>query len=114
MTKINPYPAVGTRPLPFDDTQAVLRSPNFQTLVRERSRFAWTLSIVMLAVYLAFILLVAFAHELMATKIRGGPTSLGIVLGLAVIVFAFLLTGVYVSRANSRFDDLTRDITGGR
>ena len=24
---------------------------------------------------------------------------------------AFLLTGIYVQRANSRFDDLTRDLT---
>ena len=44
-------------------------------------------------------------------KVGGGVTSLGIVLGLVVIVSAFLLTGVYVQRANSRFDDLTRDLT---
>ena len=101
-------------PRSVTDTQAILRNPAFQTLVAERSRFAWTLSIVMLVVYLAFIFLVAFAHGVMAAKIGDGPTSLGIVLGLAVIVFAFLLTGIYVSRANGRFDDLTRDLTKGR
>ena len=99
-----------------DPAAAVRRTidnPAFQQLVRERTRFAWTLSIVMVAVYLAFILLVAFAHDLMATTIGGGPLSLGIVLGIAVIVFAFVLTGIYVARANSRYDDLTRTITGG-
>ncbi|MCW6511038.1 DUF485 domain-containing protein [Lichenifustis flavocetrariae] len=90
----------------------MLRDPNFKALVQERSRFAWTMSIVMVVVYLAFILLVAFAHDLMATTIGGGPLSLGIVLGLAVIVFAFLLTGIYVVRANGRYDDLTRKLTG--
>ena len=96
------------------DAQTILRDPTFETLVRERSRFAWTLSILMLVVYLIFICLVAFAHGLMATKVGDGPTSLGILLGLAVIVFAFALTGVYVSRANTRFDDLNRNIVGGR
>jgi uncharacterized membrane protein (DUF485 family) len=88
-----------------------LGNPKFQELVRTRSGFAWTLAAVMLAIYLGFILLVAFARDLMAVKIGGGVTSLGIVLGLVVIVSAFLLTGIYVHRANSRFDDLTRDLT---
>lgn len=92
--------------------QATLRDPRFIELVKTRSAFAWMLSIVMLAVYLAFILLVAFFPEVMATKIDGGTTSLGILIGLAVIVFAFCLTGVYVARANGRFDELTQDLKG--
>jgi uncharacterized membrane protein (DUF485 family) len=97
-----------------DNPETILRDPTFQNLVRERNGFAWTLSVVMLVVYLGFIFLVAFGHDLMATKLGGGPASLGIVLGLAVIVFAFLLTGIYVTRANSRFDDLTRNVLRGR
>jgi uncharacterized membrane protein (DUF485 family) len=93
------------------DHDRILRNPKFQELVRTRSGFAWTLSAVMLAIYLGFIFLVAFAQPLMAMKIGGGVTSLGIVLGLVVIVSAFLLTGIYVRKANSRFDDLTRDLT---
>lgn len=88
----------------------IVQNPRFQELVRRRSSFAWTLAAVMLAIYLAFILAVAFAPGLMATKIGGGVTSLGIVLGLVVIVSAFLLTGIYVTRANTLFDDLTRDL----
>ena len=93
------------------DQQRILGHPKFQELVRTRSGFAWTLAAAMLAIYLGFILLVAFAPGLMAVKVGGGVTSLGIVLGLVVIVSAFLLTGIYVQRANSRFDDLTRDLT---
>jgi uncharacterized membrane protein (DUF485 family) len=93
------------------DHDRILSNPKFQELVRTRSGFAWTLSAVMLAIYLGFILLVAFARDLMATKIGGGVTSLGIVLGLVVIVSAFVLTGIYVQRANGRFDNLTRDLT---
>jgi uncharacterized membrane protein (DUF485 family) len=93
------------------DHQRILNNPKFQELVRTRSAFAWTLSAIMLAIYLGFIFLVAFAKPLLAMKIGGGVTSLGIVLGLVVIASAFLLTGIYVQRANGRFDDLTRDLT---
>jgi uncharacterized membrane protein (DUF485 family) len=93
------------------DYNQVLLSPRFQELVRQRTRFAWTLSIVMLVIYFGFILLVAFAKPLLATKVGGGVTSLGIILGLGVILSAFVLTGIYVQRANSRFDELTRRLT---
>jgi len=91
--------------------RGILLNPKFQELVRRRSSFAWTLSAIMLAIYLGFILLVAFGKELLATKIGDGVTSLGIVLGLGVIVSAFVLTGIYVQRANDRFDKLTDDLT---
>src|SRR3569832_554276 len=84
--------------------ERILDKPKFQELVRTRSGFAWTLAAVLLAIYLGFIFLVAFAHDLMAAKIGGGTTSVGIVLGLVVIVSAFALTGIYVQRANGRFD----------
>jgi uncharacterized membrane protein (DUF485 family) len=93
------------------DYDRVLQSPRFQELVRQRTRFAWTLSIVMLVIYFGFILLVAFAKPLLAMKIGGGVTSLGILLGLSVIIAAFVLTGIYVYRANSEFDELTRNLT---
>ena len=89
----------------------VLQNPRFQELVRQRSSFAWSLSIAMLVIYFGFILLVAFAKPLLAMKIGGGVTSLGILLGLGVIIAAFVLTGIYVYRANSEFDELTRNLT---
>ena len=92
------------------DHELIVRNLKFQELVRRRSSFAWTLAAIMLAIYLSFILAVAFAQGLMAAKIGGGVTSFGIVLGLVVIVSAFVLTGSYVWRANTLVDDLTRDL----
>ena len=93
------------------DYDRVIQSPRFQELVRQRTKFAWTLTIVMLVIYFGFILLVAFAKPLLAMKIGGGVTSLGILLGLGVIIAAFVLTGIYVYRANSEFDERTRNLT---
>lgn len=91
----------------IDETDRILQDPDFRTLVRERTSFAWTMSAVMLVVYLGFIVLAAFGKAFMASTIGGSSVSWGIVLGLFTIVFAFALTGVYVSRANGRFDELT-------
>jgi uncharacterized membrane protein (DUF485 family) len=93
------------------DYDRVIQSPRFQELVRQRTKFAWTLTIVMLVIYFGFILLVAFAKPLLAIKVGDGVTSLGILLGLGVIIAAFVLTGIYVYRANSEFDELTRNLT---
>lgn len=94
----------------IDETDRIMRDPTFQTLVRERTSFGWTMSIVMLVVYLGFIFLAAFGKTFMATTIAGSSVSWGIVLGVFTIVCAFALTGIYVSRANSRFDDLTAQL----
>ena len=94
-----------------NETEGIMNNARFQELVRERSSFAWILSIVMLVIYYGFILLVAFGKGLLATKIGGGVTSLGVVIALLVIISAFVLTGIYTFRANSRFDELTANLT---
>lgn len=78
--------------------------PRYRSLVRDRSRFGWLLSVLVLAVYLGFILLVAFDKTFLARPIGGGVTTIGIPLGIAVILFAIILTGIYVRRANREFD----------
>lgn len=89
--------------------EQIKNNPKFTELVRKRSRLAWTLSIVMLAVYYAFILLIAFKPEVLGTSM-GGITTVGIPVGVAIIVISFVLTGVYVKKANSEFDALTQQI----
>ena len=81
-------------------------TPEFQQLVHERTRFAWIPTILMLVVYFGFIGLIAFDKSLLAVKV-GGTASLGLFAGVFVILFAFALTGVYVARANTRFDALS-------
>ncbi|CAA2102744.1 MULTISPECIES: DUF485 domain-containing protein [Methylobacterium] len=89
------------------ETARIAQNPRFKELVHERTRFGWTLTILMLLVYFGFIGLIAFDKSLLALKIGSATTSLGLILGVAVIVFAFILTGIYVQRANGRFDELT-------
>ena len=45
-----------------------------------------------------------------AKPLGAGVTTIGIPIGMAVIVFSVIVTGLYVRRANGEFDALTRDI----
>jgi len=85
-------------------------NPNYQELVRRRSSLVWMLSLIMLVVYFGFILLVAYAPKFLGIRIGTGVTTIGIPIGLAVILLAFVLTGIYVRRANSSYDVLIRKI----
>ncbi|MEO5339279.1 MAG: DUF485 domain-containing protein [Magnetococcus sp. MYC-9] len=91
--------------------QRIKENPKYKELVAKRAGFAWFLSIIMLVIYYAFIVLVAFMPKSLGTKISPDSViSVGIPLGVLIIVMAFILTGIYVSRANGQFDELTRQI----
>jgi uncharacterized membrane protein (DUF485 family) len=94
--------------------QTIQRDPNYQELVRRRSSFGWTLSLIMLVIYFGFILLVAYAPKFLGMRLGTGVTTIGIPIGLFVIVSAFVLTGIYVNKANSKYDDLIRRIVEGK
>lgn len=103
----------GTKPMTVETQSVVDRiknDPEFHELVRQRTTFAWLLSLVMIVIYFGFVLLVAFDKQLLGRSLSGGVTTVGIPIGLGVILSAFVLTGIYVRRANSLFDDLTKKL----
>ena len=90
--------------------QEIERNPKFIQLVQKRRSLGWTLSAIMLAIYMGFILLVSYAPGFLSAKIGLGVITSGIMIGLAVIISAFVLTGIYVRKANAEYDTLTRAI----
>ena len=87
--------------------EKIKANPSYNELVAKRSGFAWKLTITILVVYYAFILLIAFSPATLGAKLTaGGMATVGIPVGVAIILFAFILTGIYVRRANSEFDGL--------
>jgi uncharacterized membrane protein (DUF485 family) len=93
-----------------EQIERIKNNPKYQELVTKRSKFAWTLSIIMLVVYYAFIMTIAFSPETLGQKIGDGVITIGIPVGIAIIFISFILAGVYVHRANGEFDDLTQEI----
>ena len=85
-------------------------NPKYHELRRKRNTFGWTLTLLMLVVYFGYIALIAFDKPFLARPIGNGVTTLGIPIGLGVIIFTIVITGIYVRRANSEYDRLTADI----
>ena len=84
--------------------------PKYLELRKKRNGFGWALTLLMMLVYYGYIALIAFNKPFLAQPIGAGVTTLGIPIGMGVIVFTVVITGIYVRRANSEFDDLTAAI----
>ena len=83
----------------------VTANPKFHEFIAMRSRYSIIMAIVSAAAYYGFILLVAYNKEFLAQKIGPGmTTSIGVPIGVGVIVFTIVLTWIYVRRANTEFD----------
>jgi uncharacterized membrane protein (DUF485 family) len=94
-----------------DSVEAIKRHPLYDELVSKRKRFAWILTIAMLVIYYGFILVIAFAPKSLAAPLAAGSVmTVGIPVGVLIILSAFVLTGIYVFRANGEFDRLTKSI----
>ncbi len=91
---------------------AKIRSnPKFAELVGKRTRFAIILSLVVLVPYYTFMWLVSQQPQLFTAKISDGSVvTIGWPIAALIVVVGWLLTGVYVSRANGEFDTMTQEI----
>lgn len=93
-----------------ETVERIKNNPRYQELVSKRSKFAWTLSIVMLVVYYAFIMVIAFSPATLGAKTGAGVMTIGIPVGIAIIFISFILAGIYVNRANGEFDAMTQEV----
>ena len=96
--------------MPTDLTSRIASDPKYQELKAKRTRFGWWLTLAMMVVYYGFILLVAFNKPFLATRLGEGVTTIGMPIGLGVIIFTIVITAIYVRRANSEFDALTDQV----
>lgn len=94
------------------DLYAKIRAnPRFHEFVSTRNRYSTIMVILGALAYYGFILLVAYDKSFLAQKLSAGMTmSVGIPIGVGVIVFTIILTWIYVRRANSEFDETNADI----
>jgi len=93
-----------------DLVSRISQHPKYQELKAKRTSFGLWLTLAMMVVYYGFILLVAFNKPLLATRLGEGVMTVGMPLGLAVIIFTVVITAVYVWRANREFDALTEEV----
>lgn len=92
----------------------IRKHPLLHRLLSRRRRFVAWLSAATVLPYCLFILVVGFDPQLLARKWSDTSIiNIGWPLGVALIVGTWLLTGLYVMRANGEFDALTARILAG-
>ena len=96
------------QPVP-DQTKALLDSAEFRQLVAARWRVSLTLTAALFLLYYGYVLLIALNKPLLAQRV-GEVVTLGIPLGVAVILGAWVLTASYVIWANRRYDVAVRQL----
>ena len=82
-----------------------------EALARAQWRLALSLTAAMMAIYLGFMLLVAWAKPLLGTLLAPG-LSVGLLLGALVIVSAWGLIWIYVRWANGHYDAVVASLRG--
>ncbi|HQS21724.1 MULTISPECIES: DUF485 domain-containing protein [unclassified Acidovorax] len=90
--------------------QKIQSHPKYLELRTKRNRLGIFLTALMLIVYYGYIALIAFDKKFLAQPIGTGVTTLGIPIGMGVIIFTIVITAIYVRRANGEFDTLTKEI----
>lgn len=90
-----------------------MKHHTIESLGAARWRVASLLTLAMVVVYFGFILLVAFAKPWLARPIVPG-LSVGILLGVLVILSAWAFIGVYVRWANRHYDTAIARLRGRR
>lgn len=91
--------------------QRMRANPKFQQLVTRRGRFAWILAITVLTIFYGFVMTVAFKPAALGQPIvEGSPWPVGVAVELFMFVFFWILTAIYVHRANGEFDALTQEV----
>lgn len=91
-------------------TEQIHQLPEYTALTKARNKVVWPLSVLVIGVYFSFILVIAFKPALLGVAVGAGVTSWGVVMGLAIIVFCLVITGIYVYYANTVLEPMTKAI----
>jgi uncharacterized membrane protein (DUF485 family) len=87
----------------------IVNSPKFKKLVVTRWSVSFVLTFLLFVVYYGYILLIAYNKEFLAEKV-GVYTNYGILLGVLVIILAWVLTFIYVLWANFSYDKRVEEL----
>lgn len=89
----------------------VLSHPKFQQMEKQKAVLGWSFSAVMFFVYVAFIWTIGTSPQTLGARIHSDSImTVGIYVGVAMIIFAFIITLFYVWLANGKYETMTQDV----
>ncbi len=87
----------------------ILNDPDFRELSSKKNSISITLAILELIAYFGFVFLIAFNKEFLAQDVSPSIT-IGIPIGVGVILLSWIFTGIYVRWANQKYDALVEKV----
>ena len=87
----------------------ILEDDDFKALRSQKNSISLTLTVLELILYFGFIALIAFNREFLSQKIAGDIT-VGIPIAVGAIVLSWILTGIYIRWANTRYDRMVKNL----
>ncbi len=89
----------------------ILHDPDFKDLSSQKATISIILTILELVLYFGFIALIAFNKPFLAQKLSAGvATTIGIPIAVGTIVGSWVLTGIYIYWANTKYDVLVNKV----
>lgn len=94
----------------FENPVDIHNLPEYAALTRARKKITWPLAAAVIVAYFALILTIAFDPVALGAPVGAGVTSIGVVLGLGIIFFCMIVTGIYVYYANTVLEPLNQAV----
>jgi len=101
----------GLKDMDKSSMSRVLDHPEFKKMEQEKNRMRWFFSFLVFAVYVTYITYIGMNPDFFGRPLfEGSVVTIGIYAGIFIIVFSVVLTGVYVRKANRKFDEVTKKV----
>jgi uncharacterized membrane protein (DUF485 family) len=89
----------------------ILDDEDFRALSGQKNTISIILTVLELFIYFGFIGLIAFNKPFLAQKLNeGGATTIGIPIAVGTILGSWVLTGIYIFWANSKYDSEVKKV----
>ncbi|SNZ08881.1 Uncharacterized membrane protein, DUF485 family [Persephonella hydrogeniphila] len=94
-----------------EELKKILQDSEFQSLIKKVTTVSLIFTAAIMIVYYSFILLLAYGKDFLSQPVsEGSATTIGIPIGIGVIVAAWILTGLYVYWANKNYDPMVKKL----
>ncbi|RMD46371.1 MAG: DUF485 domain-containing protein [Aquificota bacterium] len=94
-----------------EELKKILQDSDFQHLMKKVTTVSLIFTAAILIIYYSFILLLAYGKDFLGRPIsEGSATTVGIPIGIGVIIAAWILTGLYVYWANKNYDPMVKQL----
>ena len=93
------------------DKIPISKNEQFQQVLRQRARYAWSFALITFLSLVIFIALAVWAPNLYARQLfSSGFFTIGMAAGIILFIICISLTGIYLRRCNVEFEALQKEM----